>query len=69
MLLEPSNAALQPVIEPGLDCEIAVLPLGVKNNSKLKGWLFRSWEDLIPVNYTEEMLKEISDYYWEKKEY
>ena len=58
-----------PCSDPEFDCEIAVLPLGTKNDTELRGWIFRKWEELIPSNYNEKMLTEISKYYWEKKAY
>lgn len=58
----PYNAAV-------IDGEIEVLPLGTKNETELAGYLFRSWENLIPQNYNEEQLKMVSNYYWTKKDY
>jgi hypothetical protein len=54
---------------PEIDCEITVLPLGVNDGSLLRRQIFQKWENLIPSNFKEEELKEISDYYWEKKNY
>ena len=45
---------------PEIDCEITVLPLGVKNKSFIRGLVFRTWDDLIPANYNEEDLAKIS---------
>ena len=69
MLSEPTISPPMPCGDPEFDCEIAVLPLGTKNDAIVRGWIFRKWEDLIPSNYSEEMLTEISKYYWEKKAY
>lgn len=70
MLFETTLTPLSiPLDNPQVDCEIAILPLGTKNSTPLREWIFRKWENLIPANYTEEMLKEISEYYWEKKSY
>lgn len=69
VLSEATPTPPMPMSDPQMDCEIAVLPLGTKNGTTLRGWIFRKWEEVIPVNYNEEMLKEISAYYWEKKAY
>ena len=67
--LESTISPPMPCSDPEFDCEIAVLPLGTKNDTELRGWIFRKWEELIPSNYNEKMLTEISKYYWEKKAY
>ena len=54
---------------PTLDVDIEVLPLGVKNNKALGGYIFRKWEDIIPGNFNEETLEQISKLYWQKKNY
>ena len=41
----------------------------MKRTSTAAGLIFREWESLIPANYNEESLEEISAYYWKKKEY
>ena len=69
MLSESTPTPPIPMSDPQIDCEIAVLPLGTKNGTILRGWIFRKWEDVVPANYNEEMLKEISTYYWEKQSY
>ena len=47
------------------ETEISVLPLGIKNENKIASLIFR--EEYIPSEYTEEELKSISDFLWEKK--
>jgi hypothetical protein len=42
---------------PTLDVDIEVLPLGVKNNKALGGYIFRKWEEIIPGNFNEETLE------------
>jgi hypothetical protein len=64
MLSEPTIVPPMPYEEPALDIEIEVLPLGTKNNTAVRGWIFRKWEEVIPANYSEEMLEEISKFYW-----
>ena len=49
----------------GFETEISVLPLGIKNENKIASLIFR--EEYIPSEYTEEELKSISDFLWEKK--
>lgn len=46
-----------------------MLPLGVVGTTYCAAKLFRDWNSLIPANYTEEDLKEISDFYWKKQNY
>lgn len=55
--------------EPVLDVDIEILPLGVKQPTGAAGYVFRKWEDVIPVNFTEKMLEEVSELYWRKKKY
>lgn len=69
MLSEPTIVPPMPYEEPALDIEIEVLPLGTKNNSAVREWIFRKWEEVIPANYSEEMLEEISKFYWQKQAY
>lgn len=54
---------------PQVEADIEVLPLGVKRAAGAPGLIFRKWESLIPANYTEEDLIEISKFYWKKQEY
>lgn len=69
MLSNETFVPTMPYSAAVIDGEIEVLPLGTKNETELAGYLFRSWENLIPQNYNEEQLKIISDYYWTKKDY
>ena len=55
--------------EPDIDTEIEILPLGVIGRGMRSSLVFRSWDDIIPKNYSEEDLKVISDLYWMKKNY
>lgn len=69
ILTESTVIPIEPCGNPQIDCEIAVLPLGVKNDNLLRGQIFRKWDELIPQNYDEKTLQQISEYYWSKKEY
>lgn len=66
-----TESSPSPVIyhDPQIDTDIEVLPLGTKCNSPLRRWIFRKWEEVIPANFTEEMLEEVSTYYWKKKNF
>lgn len=54
---------------PQIEADIEVLPLGIMRAAGAPGLIFRKWESLIPANYTEEDLEEISTYYWKKQNY
>lgn len=66
-----SQTTPTPVVcgDPEIDCDIEVLPLGTKNTTPISRLVFREWENLIPSNYNEETLGQISDLYWGKKNY
>lgn len=49
-----------------LDSDIVVLPLGTIQGEKGQG-IWRPLEDLVPKNFGEEDLEEISKFYWKKK--
>lgn len=66
-LIEPDIVV--PVAPPELGSDIAVLPLGMKHHGNAAALVFQSWDNLIPQNYTEKELQEISDYYWKNKNY
>jgi hypothetical protein len=55
--------------EPAIDVDIEVLPLGTCRALAAGGTIFGKWEEVIPANYTETMLAEISDLYWRKQSY
>lgn len=55
--------------DPVLDVDIEILPLGVKQPLGAAGYVFRKWEDVIPANFTEKMLEDVSELYWRKKKY
>lgn len=55
--------------DPVLDVDIEVLPLGVVRNADAEGSIFRKWEEVVPGNFTEEKLLEVSNLYWRKKNY
>lgn len=57
------------VEEPDIDAEIEVLPLGVVGRRMRPFDIFISWDKLIPQNYDEATLKEISNFYWMKQKY
>ena len=70
ILPEPTTTPCMVPDDPQIDCEISVLPLGVKGGStSIRGYIFRKWEELIPANFDEEILQQVSDYYWEKKNF
>lgn len=50
-----------------LDCDVPVLPLGLIDRGGTPGLVFRKWDELIPANYSEKMLGEISQWYWHRK--
>jgi hypothetical protein len=53
--------------DPDWDAEIEVLPLGlVKGEGDI---VFGKWPTVIPANYSEKELQQISDFYWKKKNY
>lgn len=49
------------------DADIPVYPLGVANNQPIQQLIFQPFDKLTPESFTEEQLKLISDFYWEKK--
>ena len=67
MLLERDIAVSAP--PPEIDAEIAILPLGVRGPTEMSRLIFRPWTSIIPTNYSEEELKQISDFLWQKKAY
>ena len=69
MLSQETPAPYFPHEEPVLDVDIEVLPLGVKQTLGAAGYVFRKWEDVIPINFTEKMLEDVSELYWRKKNY
>ena len=60
---------VQMVSDPDIDAEIEVLPLGTAGRCMRPFQIFVSWDQLIPQNYDEAALKEISDFYWQKQNY
>ena len=58
ILPEPTTTPCMVPDAPQIDCEISVLPLGVKGGStSIRGYIFRKWEELIPANFDEETLQ------------
>lgn len=53
--------------DPDWDAEIEVLPLGLVGGEGAS--VFGTWPTVIPANYSEKELQQISDYYWKKKNY
>jgi hypothetical protein len=51
------------------DAGIEVLPLGLKQKGVLSGAIFRPWPELNPMNTPDELLEDISNLYWKKKEF
>ena len=62
-------AATPPVDAPDFDAGIEVLPLGTWSKTTAARLVFRPLDELVPEKYTEEQLRTISDFYWEKKSY
>ena len=69
ILAQETPSPYYPPEEPVLDVDIEVLPLGVKQDHGVAGYIFRNWHEVIPANYTEEKLELISQLYWRKKNY
>lgn len=67
IVCEAQSIPLTPLADPEMDCDIPVLPLGLKGNTTIHRYIFRKWEDIIPANYNEEELLKVSDYYWSKQ--
>lgn len=67
MLVEKDITVSAP--PPEIDAEIAILPLGVQGPTEISRLIFRPWTSIIPTNYSEEELKQISDFLWQKKSY
>ena len=51
------------------DAGIEVLPLGTFNKSYAANLVFKEWDKLNPNNYSDEALKVVSDFYWQKHNY
>ena len=52
---------------PMIGSDIEVLPLGLCKPNPIGNLVFVCPEELLPGHYTDEELKQISDYYWSKK--
>ncbi len=50
------------------DSEVKIFPLGIKRNDKASKLIFREYYQLIPGNYSNEELKDISKLIWVKQE-
>jgi hypothetical protein len=48
--------------------EVDVLPLGLCDDRKIAGLIFRDEQKLLPRNYSEQELRLISDYLWREPE-
>lgn len=65
---DPIYNFVQTPITKTFDADILVFPLGFKyEEQKFSGEIFKPLEDLIPSNFTQEELKKISNFYWEKR--
>lgn len=69
ILVSPSAVVDSTNRNPQIGSDIEVLPLGLIKPNPVGPLIFRKWEETIPSNYTEEELKQISDFYWTKKAY
>lgn len=69
ILCQDTPAPYFPHEPAALDVDIEVLPLGVKRTSGPGGYIFGKWHDIVPANLNEEMLAEVSEFYWKKKNY
>lgn len=65
---DPIYNFVQTPITKTFDADILIFPLGFKyEEQKFSGEIFKPLEDLIPSNFTQEELKKISNFYWEKR--
>lgn len=65
---DPIYNFVQTPITKTFDADVLVFPLGFKyEEQKFSGEIFKPLEDLIPSNFTQEELKKISKFYWEKR--
>jgi hypothetical protein len=65
--LNETIAVSQPAPPPSFGCEVEVLPLGLVTEQDTATLIFQPWDKLIPANFEEEELVQISNFYWEKK--
>ena len=49
------------------EADIPILPLGTQNKTKLSTLIFQDFSNLIPQNFTQKQLNQISHFYWEKE--
>lgn len=49
--------------------EVEVLPLGLRDDSRTARLLFLPWLALVPSNFAEEEVREVSSLYWRKQSY
>lgn len=54
---------------PSFGVEVEVLPLGLRSAADTTPLVFRDWGTLVPQNYTEKQLRQISDLVWRKKQW
>lgn len=68
-VLVEATGSVQMVSDPDIDAEIEVLPLGTIKHGIQSLHIFVPWEELVPQNYSETTLQDISDFYWRKQKY
>lgn len=60
-----------PIVEempvPRFGQELPVFPWGLVGQCAASSLVFREWEQLVPAAYTEDQLRVVSDFIWEKK--
>lgn len=49
------------------DCDVPVLPLGLRNSTKASTLVYRNIDELIPDSFNEDELKVISNLYWDRQ--
>lgn len=66
MHVPPTPETYSPSPEIDFGVGIPILPMGLAQGG-IKGLIFRPWRELIPSNFSQKGLQEISDYYWKMK--
>lgn len=69
IILSQPTEQFQEELTKDFDVDIAVLPLGLKQDDEVSGMVFRKWPDLIPEAYDEDSLQKISTLYWQKQQF
>ena len=67
VLLHNSNPPIQEENDKTFDSDIPIWPLGLNNDNQLSKLLFRKFDALTAEKVSENELKQISKFYWEKE--